>query len=90
MGKQRRLSNQGSFYSFQSAHCLAPRRKSASLTHRGKSNPHPGARPDEVLTMPNWFVVLEGFPVVSHGFPVANQQNLMLKRWCRNINLTIL
>lgn len=30
-----------------------------------------GFSPDEVLTMPNRFVVLEGFSVVSHGFPVV-------------------
>lgn len=34
-------------------------------------------RPDEVLTMPNWSVVLEGFLVVFPGSPVVvNQENI--------------
>lgn len=41
---------------------------------------HPGLIPDNVLTMPNWFVVLEGFPVVFHGFPVVvNQEHVLLE-----------
>lgn len=37
--------------------------------------------PDEVLTVPNWSVVLEGFPVVFHGFPVVvNQEHIFSSR----------
>lgn len=71
MGKQRCLSNQGSYCSFQTIHCLVSWRKSTSLGKIQVSITHPGVCPDEVLMMPNWFVVLEGFPVVFHGCSVA-------------------
>lgn len=50
---------------------------------------HPGVCPDEVLMMPNWFVVLEGFPVVFHGFPVVDDQEKRscLELWSRNIKI---
>uniref|UniRef100_A0A671WYI9 Caldesmon 1b n=1 Tax=Sparus aurata TaxID=8175 RepID=A0A671WYI9_SPAAU len=38
----------------------------------------PGGYPDEASAVPNWLVVLEGFPVVSPGFPVVvNQEGFL-------------
>lgn len=43
----------------------------------------PGGYPDEASAVPNWLVVLEGFPVVSPGFPVVVNQEGFLPQWCR-------
>ena len=58
--------------------------QSTSLNQRGGN---PSQPPDEVLTTPNCFVVLKGFPVFFHSFPDVNHKIVLFKRWCRDIQI---